>query len=180
MVARGLTGNISREATAALGNISIESMRHEAHYPAFRATRDARGSGAATAAARAGGVRGLPQMRPSGSLEEGFLRVRCERYHAEKLVALSCKRRGVCPSCGARRMAETAALLVDEVLPRRPLPQWVLSFPFALRFLLARDPQVLTQVLEIVYRTISGHILKNARLTRASGCNPLTFRTRRK
>jgi hypothetical protein len=46
-------------------------------------------------------------------------------------------------------MAEAAALLVDEVLPRRPRRQWVLLFPFALRFLLARDPQVL----EIVYRT---------------------------
>jgi Transposase zinc-binding domain len=27
----------------------------------------------------------------------------------EKLVAFSCKRRGSCPSCGGRRMAETAA-----------------------------------------------------------------------
>ncbi len=66
-------------------------------------------------------------------------------------------------------MVETAALLVDEVLLRRPLRQWVLSFPFALRFLLARDPQVLRQVLGIVYRTISGHILAKARLTRSSG-----------
>ena len=33
----------------------------------------------------------------------------------------------VCPSCGARRMAEGAALLVDEVLPRQPMRQWVLS-----------------------------------------------------
>jgi len=62
-----------------------------------------------------------------GRLEHGFLRVRCEECHAEKLVAFSCKRRGFCPSCGARRMAETAALLVDEVLPARPLRQWVLS-----------------------------------------------------
>jgi ribosomal protein S27E len=45
-----------------------------------------------------------------GRLEEGFLRVRCEQCHAEKLVAFSCKKRGFCPSCGARRMAETAAL----------------------------------------------------------------------
>ena len=35
-------------------------------------------------------------------------------------------------------MAETAALLVDEVLPERPLRQWVLSLPYALRFLLRR------------------------------------------
>lgn len=39
------------------------------------------------------------------------------------------------PSCGARRMAESAALLVDEVLPEQPMRQWVLSFPFQLRFL---------------------------------------------
>lgn len=43
-----------------------------------------------------------------GRLEFGFLRVRCTECHAEKLVAFSCKRRGFCPSCGARRMAESA------------------------------------------------------------------------
>lgn len=66
-------------------------------------------------------------------------------------------------------MVETAALLADEVLPRKPLRQWVLSLPFALRFLLATDPTALTHVLGIVYRTISGHVLKKARLTRATG-----------
>jgi len=56
-----------------------------------------------------------------GRLEEGFLRLHCEQCHAEKLVAFSCKKRGFCPSCGARRMAEIAALLTDEILPERPL-----------------------------------------------------------
>jgi len=32
------------------------------------------------------------------------------------------------------------ALLVDEVLPARPLRQWVLSLPYARRFLLAPNP----------------------------------------
>ncbi len=93
-----------------------------------------------------------------GCLEHGFLRVCCESCHAEHLVAFSCKRRGFCPSCGARRMAESAALLVDEVLPRQPIPkalamfagqslrQWVLSFPFQLRFLFARRPVIMSQV----------------------------------
>ncbi len=53
-----------------------------------------------------------------GRLEHGFLRVRCESCHDEKLVAFRCKRRGFCPSCGARRMADSAALLVDEILPQ--------------------------------------------------------------
>jgi ribosomal protein S27E len=75
-----------------------------------------------------------------GRLEHGFLRVRCSGCHVEKLVAFSCKRRGFCPSCGARRMVESAALLVDEVLPAVPMRQWVLSVPFALRFLFATNP----------------------------------------
>jgi hypothetical protein len=31
------------------------------------------------------------------------------------LVAFSCKRRGLCPSCGARRMCAEAAQLVDRI-----------------------------------------------------------------
>jgi len=34
-------------------------------------------------------------------------------------------------------MAESAALLVDEVLPHRPMRQWVLSVPHPLRYLFA-------------------------------------------
>ena len=101
-------------------------------------------------------------------MEYGFLRLRCASCHVEKLVAFSCKRRGFCPSCGARRMADSAALLVEEVLPCEPLRQWVLSLPFALRFLLATNPQVLTQVLRIVYRTISGDLLRAAGRTRST------------
>jgi len=74
-----------------------------------------------------------------GRLEHGFLRVQCTECHHEYWVAFSCKRRGFCPSCGARRMAESAALLVDEVLPEQPIRQWVLSFPFQLRFLFASN-----------------------------------------
>jgi ribosomal protein S27E len=51
-----------------------------------------------------------------GRLEYGFLRMVCGNCKHEKLVAFSCKRRGFCPSCGARRMAESAALLADDVL----------------------------------------------------------------
>jgi len=43
-------------------------------------------------------------------------------------------------------MAETAALLADEVLSQRSLRQWVLSLPYALRFLLATNPAALTLV----------------------------------
>jgi hypothetical protein len=66
-------------------------------------------------------------------------------------------------------MAGTAALLADEVLPERPLRQWVLSLPHALRFLLATNPAALTLVLGTAYRTISGFLLRRAGLTRTTG-----------
>ncbi len=101
-----------------------------------------------------------------GRLEHGFLRVRCESCHDEKLVAFSCKKRGFCPSCGARSMADSAALLVDGILPHQPMRQWVLSFPFPLRFLFASNPKAMTGVLGIVYRAISTHLTHKAGLTK--------------
>jgi hypothetical protein len=62
----------------------------------------------------------------------------------------------------------TAALLVDNVLPEQPVRQWVLSLPYALRYLLATRPEIITQVLGIVYRTISDHLIHKTGLTRAS------------
>ena len=91
---------------------------------------------------------------------------RCADCAQEKLVAFSCKKRGFCPACGARRMAETAAHLVDHVIPRVPVRQWVLSFPIPLRFLFAAHPELLTPVLQIVHRVISGFLIKQAGLKR--------------
>ena len=48
-----------------------------------------------------------------GILAHGFLRLRCAKCAHEKLVAFSCKRCGICPSCGARRMVEAAAHRVE-------------------------------------------------------------------
>ena len=56
-----------------------------------------------------------------GFLAHGFLRLRCGDCGHDKLVAHSCKRRGLCPSCGARRMAQMAAHLVDHVIPCGPV-----------------------------------------------------------
>ena len=63
-------------------------------------------------------------------------------------------------------MAESAALLVDEVLPHEPMRQWVLSVPFPLRFVFASRPEIMGKVLGIVYRTIATHLIKKAGFTR--------------
>jgi len=76
-----------------------------------------------------------------GLLCRGFSRLRCPDCGFERLVAYSCKGR-LCPSCAARRTNDTAAHLVDDLLPAVPYRQWVLSFPFRLRFTLARNPEL--------------------------------------
>src|SRR5215470_2048775 len=62
-----------------------------------------------------------------GILAYGFLRLGCDTCPKELLLPFSCKRRGFCPSCAARRMAQTAAHLVEQVIPWVPTRQWVVS-----------------------------------------------------
>ena len=50
-----------------------------------------------------------------GILAHGFARARCGDCGHTVVIAFSCKGRGVCPSCNARRMAEVAAHLVEQV-----------------------------------------------------------------
>ena len=65
-------------------------------------------------------------------------------------------------------MAESAALLVDEVLPQQPMRQWVLSVPFQLRFLFASEPAIMGRALGIIYRAIATHISKKAGYTKTT------------
>ena len=72
------------------------------------------------------------------------MRCRCDACGHDLLVAFSCKSRTVCPSCAGRRMANTAAAIVDRVLPDVPVRQYVLSLPYELRRLAAFKADVLT------------------------------------
>jgi len=60
-------------------------------------------------------------------------------------------------------MAETAAHLVDHVLPHVPVRQWVLTVPFALRYRMAYDRKVLREVRRVFLRTIFAHLRRRAR-----------------
>ena len=104
-----------------------------------------------------------------GRLEHGFVRVKCNGCRHEHQVAFSCKRRGFCPSCGARRMIETSAHLVDHVFPEVPIRQWVLSFPWPLRLLFASNPDALSRCLAVIVRAIQTDLTHRAGLTARSG-----------
>jgi hypothetical protein len=73
-------------------------------------------------------------------------------------------------------MVESAALLIDEVLPEVPVRQWVLSVPFPLRFLFASQPAALGEALAIVYRAIAAFLIKKAGQTQAEAqCGAITL-----
>jgi hypothetical protein len=104
-----------------------------------------------------------------GILAHGFLRLRCGDCGRDKLLAFSCKRRGFCPSCGARRMSQAAAHLVDRVIPHVPVRQWVLSLPIPLRVLLAAQPELVTPVLQVVQRVVERRLLDHTGLSSDEG-----------
>jgi hypothetical protein len=98
-----------------------------------------------------------------GLLCHGFVRVRCRSCGHDRLVAFSCKGRGFCPSCVGRRMSDTAAHLVDRVLPEAPVRQWVLSLPHALRYRLAYDAKLSSALLSVFIRTVFAALRRRAR-----------------
>jgi hypothetical protein len=112
-----------------------------------------------------------------GVLARGLVRVHCDFCGLDRVVGFSCKGRGWCPSCGGRRMADTAAHLVDRVLPDVPVRQWVISVPPALRYRLAYDAALLGKVFGIFARVVFQLLRRKAR---GSGipqgrCGAVTF-----
>jgi hypothetical protein len=84
-----------------------------------------------------------------------FASARCPECGHDFLIAYACKGRGVCPSCNTRRMAETAAHLVDHVFPRLPVRQWALSVPKRLRYFEQHDRRAVTAALNPFLRLVA-------------------------
>jgi Transposase zinc-binding domain len=100
--------------------------------------------------------------RRCGILAHGFLRLGCDTCHQELLLPFSCKRRGFCPSCASRRMAQTAAHLVERVIPWVPTRQWVVSVPIPLRYWLASSQDLTAKVHTILRTTIAQYYVNQA------------------
>ena len=97
-----------------------------------------------------------------GLLSRGFYRLRCPSCHYEQLLAHSCKGR-ICPSCWARRAADTAADLVDRVLPEAPYRQFVLTFPWPIRLPLAYDAELLPRMMRAYLQTLFSWMRRRGR-----------------
>ena len=132
-----------------------------AGLPGFLEQREAQGRAVPSFVKRA-----LQGYLKCGLLRHGFSRLVCDTCRQEQVVArpsgsmpsaptgptASCKDRGFCPSCLGRRMSDTAAHLVDRVLPAVKVRQWVLSLPMSVRLLCAFKPKALTAVVRELTR----------------------------
>src|SRR6266699_4800421 len=97
-----------------------------------------------------------------GILAHGFLRMGCDTCKKEMLLPFSCKRRGFCPSCAGRRMAQIAAHLVEQVIPWVPTRQWVVSVPVPLRYWMAGSQDLTAKVHTIMRTTIAQYYVNQA------------------
>ena len=89
-----------------------------------------------------------------GLFESGFARVRCPSCKFEFLVAFSCRCRGLCPSCGAKRAAIFAELLQHRILADVPHAQWVFSIPKMLRPYFLYHRELLGDLARLAYETV--------------------------
>ncbi len=69
-------------------------------------------------------------------------------------MAFSCKGRGLCPSCGAKRAAELAAFLQDDVVEDVGHAQWVFTVPKMLRVYFLHHRELLGALSLAAYRTV--------------------------
>ena len=89
-----------------------------------------------------------------GVPEAGFARLKCRDCGEERLVTLSCKHRGVCPSCDAKRAAAFAAFLKDELLENVGHTLWTLTIPKMLRSTFMHHRELLRDLSRLAYQTI--------------------------
>ncbi|MGA8164455.1 MAG: transposase, partial [Waddliaceae bacterium] len=93
-----------------------------------------------------------------GILAKGFAIAHCADCHRDFALAFSCKGRGICPSCNTKAMVETAATLVENVIPSVPVRQWVIRFPMRIRHYL-QTHTILQTVLRIVIDEIRRRLI---------------------
>ncbi len=100
----------------------------------------------------------LERFIDCGLLQRGFAYLKCQGQDCQErhLVAFSCKGRGFCPSCAGRRMCATSLNLLDHVLPAVGLRQFVLTFPFELRALLAYNAAAMAAVTRLFVDSVLG------------------------
>jgi hypothetical protein len=90
-----------------------------------------------------------------GLLAHGAARVYCDGCKHSLLIAFSCKRRGVCPSCGAKRAVKFAEHIHSEVIEDVPHRHTVFTIPKRLRVFFKYDRKLNTILFRAAWGALS-------------------------
>jgi hypothetical protein len=108
-------------------------------------------------------MREFEEFLKCGIPEEGCLHLVCRSCGYSEVVALSCKKRGFCPSCLGRRMADVAVHLEERVLPSVRIRHWICSLPWGLRALLGYDRELCAEVVRAFVGELSRSLKRIAK-----------------
>ena len=107
-------------------------------------------------------VNAIEKFTECGVLRYGAVRFRCPECGYDVFVAFSCKRRGLCPSCDAKRSAIITAAAMDRLLPAATYRQWVLVIHKRLRYFVNSRPDLAGYLSKLLAREISLYLTRKA------------------
>jgi len=85
----------------------------------------------------------------------GFARIRCPDCHTEHLLMFSCRTRGFCPSCHAKRLEEWGEWMREELLLDVPHRQVVFTIPRMLRIFFKYNRRLLGDLCRSALRSLN-------------------------
>jgi hypothetical protein len=85
----------------------------------------------------------------------GFARIRCPDCHTEHLLMFSCRTRGFCPSCHAKRLEEWGEWMREELLLDVPHRQVVFTIPRMLRIFFKYNRKLLGELCRSALRSLT-------------------------
>ena len=92
----------------------------------------------------------------------GFARIKCSGCGAERLLHFSCKTRGFCPSCQARRSEEWSRWFAGSLAASVAHNQIVFTIPKVLRAYFRYDRALLSDLSRAAYRAVALFVEKAA------------------
>jgi ribosomal protein S27E len=90
-----------------------------------------------------------------GNPRSGFARIRCPECHGEHLLTFSCKTRGFCPSCHAKRLEEWGEWVRETLLLDVPHRQVVFTVPKTLRIFFKFRRKLLGELCRSAVKTLT-------------------------
>jgi hypothetical protein len=87
----------------------------------------------------------------------GFARIRCPDCHTEHFLMFSCRTRGFCPSCHAKRLEEWGEWVRENLLLDVPHRQVVFTIPRMLRIFFKYNRRLLGELCRCALRSLIRH-----------------------